>query len=169
MQCDLAQFRQPVSHELRVIKRTTQLVEQVDPPAKTWWEACVWGALQRDCFQLIDKDLRRSVAWAAVWDMQPLSACWGMCSAGLFELYVDPKLRRRGYASYLLGEAIRVLRRRGVTTIEAQTMASNAAARAFYANLGFTEIDHGIVYRKERTDANGAPSGMTNDQAPMTN
>jgi ribosomal protein S18 acetylase RimI-like enzyme len=72
-----------------------------------------------------------------------------MCAAGLFELYVDPPLRRRGYASYLLGESIRILRRRGVATIEAQTMGVNEAARAFYTKFGFTEIDHGVLYRKD--------------------
>jgi ribosomal protein S18 acetylase RimI-like enzyme len=149
LQCDLARVRPPVSRELRIIKRTTQVVENIDPPARTWWEACVWGSLQRDYFQLLDNTSGQAVASASFWDMQPLSACWGMSTAGLFDLYVDPGLRRRGYASYLLGEAIRVLRRRGVATIEAQVMASNEAAGGFYAKLGFMEIDHGVVFRKD--------------------
>ncbi|HEX6961577.1 MAG TPA: GNAT family N-acetyltransferase [Lacipirellula sp.] len=149
MQCDLARVRPPVSRELRLIKRTTQLIEKIDPPPKSWWEACVWGASQRDVFSLYDRSQNRVVASASFWDMQPLSACWGMCAAGLFDLHVDAPLRRRGYASYLLGEAIRILRRRGVATIEAQTMGANEAARGFYLKFGFTEIDQGIVYRKE--------------------
>jgi ribosomal protein S18 acetylase RimI-like enzyme len=159
MQCDLARVRPPVSRELRAIKRTTQLVEKIDPPPKTWWEACVWGSLQRDVFSLLDKTQNRVVATASLWDMQPLSACWGMCTAGLFELYVDHPLRRRGYASYLLGEAIRILRRRGVATIEAQTMASNEAARAFYTKFGFTEIDQGVVFRKDQPPSLLPPLG----------
>jgi ribosomal protein S18 acetylase RimI-like enzyme len=151
LQCDLARVRPPVSRELRLIKRTTQVVEKIDPPAKTWWEACVWGSLQRDVFQLIDTTTGRALAWTTFWDMQPISACWGMSTAGLVELYVDPDLRRRGYASYLIGEAIRVLRRRGVATVEAQVMSSNEAAAAYYAKLGFTEIDHGVVFRKDAT------------------
>ncbi len=151
LQCDLARVRPPVSRELRLIKRTMQAVETIDPPPKTWWEACVWGSLQRDVFQLIESNGGRVVAVAAFWDMQPLSAGWGMSTAGLFELYVPAELRRRGYASYVLGEAIRVLRRRGVATIEAQTMASNEPATAYYTKLGFTEIDHGVVYRKDAT------------------
>jgi GNAT superfamily N-acetyltransferase len=151
LQCDLARVRPPVSRELRLIKRTMQAVETIDPPPKSWWEACVWGSLQRDVFQLVETPGGRIVAEAAFWDMQPLSAGWGMSTAGLFDLYVPPELRRRGYASYVLGEAIRVLRRRGVATIEAQTMASNDAATAYYMKLGFTEIDHGVVYRKPPT------------------
>lgn len=154
MQCDLARVRPPVSRELRAIKRTTQLVERIDPAPRSWWEACVWGSLQRDVFSLVDKS-QTVVATASFWDMQPLSAGWGMSSAGLFELYVEPSLRRRGYASYLIGEAIRVLRRRGVATIEAQTMGTNVAAAAFYAKLGFTEIDRGVVFRKDSGAMNG--------------
>ncbi|HYO25331.1 MAG TPA: GNAT family N-acetyltransferase [Lacipirellulaceae bacterium] len=149
MQCDLARVRPPVSRELRLIKRTMQAVERIDPPPRTWWEACVWGSLQRDCFQLVESGTNRIAAEATFWDMQPLSAGWGMSTAGLIELYVPPEQRRRGYASYLIGEAIRLLRRRGVATIEAQTMASNEASFAYYTKLGFTEIDHGIVFRKD--------------------
>ena len=149
LQCDLARCRPPVSRELRVIKRTTQLIEKIDPPATSWWDASVWGSLQRDVFSLHDKTANRVVATASFWDMQPISACWGMSTTGLHELYVEPELRRRGYASYLIGEAIRILRRRGVATIEAQTMQTNAAAQGFYEKLGFTEIDQGIVFRKD--------------------
>ncbi len=151
LQCDLARVRPPVSRELRLIKKTMQVVESIDPPARTWWEACVWGSLQRDCFQLVESSTGRAVAWATFWDMQPLSACWGMSTTGLVELYVQSDLRRRGYASYLIGEAIRVLHRRGVATIEAQVMASNAAASDYYAKLGFTEIDYGMIFRKDAT------------------
>jgi len=150
LQCDLARVRPPVSRELRQIKRTTQVVEQIDPPATTWWEACVWGALQRDRFQVIDNN-GRVLGVASFWDMQPLAGSWGMCAAGLFDMHVDPSVRRRGYASYLLGEAVRVLRRRGVATIEAQVMGANEAALGFYRKFGFTEIDHGLVFRKEAT------------------
>lgn len=148
LQCDLARVRPPVSRELRLIKRTTQVVEQIDPPARTWWEACVWGSLQRDRFQVIDNN-NRVLGVASFWDMQPLAGGWGMCAAGLFDMYVDPSVRRRGYASYLLGEAVRVLRRRGVATVEAQVMGANEAALGFYLKFGFTEIDHGIVFRKD--------------------
>ena len=153
MQCDLARVRPPVSRELRMIKRTTQVVEKIDPPPKTWWEACVWGSLQRDCFQLVDNAheprRRRARRSGTCSRCRPAGACAPPdCSSSTS----PPELRRRGYASYLLGEAIRILRRRGVATIEAQTMATNEAATAFYAKFGFTEIDHGVVFRKDAAD-----------------
>jgi len=149
LQCDLGSFRAPVSHKLRALKRSIELVETIDPPARTWWESCVWSGLQRDQFQLRDKYRGIPVATACFWDVQPLSTCWGMCTAGLCDLYVEPEHRRRGCGTYLLSEAFRILRRRGVAAIEAQTTTHNEIAGAFYAKLGFAEIDQGAVFRRE--------------------
>jgi ribosomal protein S18 acetylase RimI-like enzyme len=46
-----------------------------------------------------------------------------------------------------------------VATIEAQTMASNEAARAFYRKFGFTEIDQGVVFRKDQPPSLLPPLG----------
>ena len=155
LQCDLVRFRPPVSRELRALKRTTEFIEVLDPRARNWWEACVWGCLQRDRFQLIDRYRHTPIATATFWDVQPMSAGWGMCTAGVFELYVEPTHRRQGAATYLLSEALRVLRRRGVAIVEAQTMATNEAALAFYDALGFTCVDEGAVFRQGGPAANG--------------
>lgn len=148
LQCDLVRYHAPISRKVRLLKRTTRIVEAVDPIASNWWEACVWGSQQRDRFQLIDKATGRVIATASFWDVQPLSACWGICTAGLFDIEVHADLRREGCASYLLSEAFRLLRRRGVATIEVQTMSTNEAALAFYDHLGFAEVDRGVVFRK---------------------
>jgi len=151
LQCDLVRFRPPMSRKARQIGRHVRVEETIDPIAKSWWEACVWGSQQRDRFRLIDRRDNREIAAASFWDVQPLSACWGICTAGLFDLHVDPEWRRQGAATHLLAESFRLLRRRGVATIEAQTMTTNEAAIAFYHNLGFVEVDHGHVFRKNAT------------------
>ena len=148
LQCDLVRFRPPVSRKVRQVGRLVNFEETIDPMSASWWEACVWGSQQRDRFQLLDKATNEVIATASFWDVQPLSACWGICTAGLFELAVDPEWRRQGCASYLLGEAFRLLRRRGVATIEAQCMSTNEQALAFYQSLGFSEVDRGYVFRK---------------------
>ncbi len=158
LQCDLVRFRPPVSRKVRMLGRQTHFEETVDPLSCNWWEACVWGSQQRDRFRLFDKATGKVIASASFWDVQPLSACWGICTAGMFDLEVDPGWRRQGCASYLLGEAFRLLRRRGVATIEAQTMATNEAANALYESLGFIEVDRGFVFRKNATGQNGASS-----------
>ena len=155
LQCDLVRFRPPVSHKVRQLRRPTRVVEKHDAIATNWWDACVWGSQQRDCFQLMDKATERVIATASFWDIQPLSACWGICTAGLFDLRVESDWRRRGCASYLLGEAFRLLRRRGVGTIEAQAMSTNDAAHVMYRALGFVEVDYGLIFRKNGAAQNG--------------
>jgi GNAT superfamily N-acetyltransferase len=156
LQCDLVRFRPPVSHKVRRVGRLVRFEETVDPLSSCWWEACVWGSQQRDRFQLLDKTTNEVIATASFWDVQPLSACWGICTAGLFELVVEPEWRRQGCASFLLGEAFRLLRRRGVATIEAQCMSTNEQALDFYQSLGFIEVDRGYVFRKGTSMQNGA-------------
>jgi ribosomal protein S18 acetylase RimI-like enzyme len=74
----------------------------------------------------------------------------------LFDLHVEPEWRRHGCASHLLNEAFRLLRRRGVATIEAQCMATNEQALCFYQGLGFIEVDRGYVFRKGTKMQNGS-------------
>lgn len=156
LQCDLVRFRQPFSRKVRQLKRIARLEETIDPVSRNWWEACVWGSQQRDCFQLVDTTAeKRVIASASFWDIQPLSACWGFCTAGMFDLYVEPDYRRQGMATYLMSEAFRRLRHRGVVTIEAQTMSTNEAAIAFYHQQNFEEVDRGRVFRKDSTSMNG--------------
>jgi len=161
LQCDLVRFRPSVSRKVRQLRRPTVIDEKLDPAAANWWEACVWGSQLRDHFQLIEKASERTIAQASFWDVQPLSASWGVCTAGLCDLTVDPEWRRRGCATYLLSEAFRLLRRRGVGVVEAQTMSTNEGALAFYEQLGFIEVDHGLVFRKEASGLNGAAAQTT--------
>lgn len=155
LQCDMVRFRPPVSRKVRQLRRSVTMREMLDPAAQNWWEACVWGTQLRDHFQLSDRATDQVIAKASFWDVQPLSACWGVCTAGLCDLYVDPEWRRRGCGTYLLAEAFRLLRRRGVGTVEAQTMSTNEVALAFYEKMGFVEVDQGVVFRKNATSLNG--------------
>lgn len=161
LHCDLARFRPSVSRKVRQLRRPTVVEETFDPIATSWWDACVWGSQERDHFQLVERETGQELASASFWDVQPLSASWGICTAGMFNLYVQPKWRRKGCASYLLGEAFRLLRRRGVMTVEAQTMSTNEAAVEFYKHLGFAEVDFGLVFRKSGPSANGAAHATT--------
>lgn len=160
LQTDLVRFRQPLSRKVRHMGRRVNFEETVDPVSRNWWEACVWGSQQRDCFRLLDRMTGQVIASSSFWDVQPLSACWGICTAGLFDLYVQPEWRRQGCASYLLSEAFRLLRRRGVATIETQTMAANSDAIAFYNSLDFIEVDRGFVFRQNSTAQLNGPRAV---------
>jgi len=154
LQCDLVRFRPSVTRKVRQLHRSITLRETVDPIAANWWEACVWGSQQRDHFQLLDNASQQVIATTSFWDVQPLSASWGVCTSGLCDLYVEPDWRHRGCGTYLMGEVFRLLRRRGVGTVEAQTMSTNEGALAFYERLGFVEVDHGVIFRKDALPQN---------------
>ena len=83
------------------------------------------------------------------WDIEPLLTAWGRPTAGMFDLSVPTDQRRKGLATFLLGEAFERLRNRGILLIEAQTMQQNAPALAMYAKLGFRQVDQGVMYRKD--------------------
>jgi ribosomal protein S18 acetylase RimI-like enzyme len=56
-------------------------------------------------------------------------------------LAVEPALQRAGVGRALMAEAEKILRAAGCPKINLQVRRSNAAAAAFYAQLGFTEDD----------------------------
>jgi ribosomal protein S18 acetylase RimI-like enzyme len=82
------------------------------------------------------------------WEIDPLSTCWGLPTAGMFDLHVHKEIRRGGLATYLLSEAFGRLRNRGIMLVEAQTMQHNTPALNLYKKLGFAKVDEGVVYRK---------------------
>ncbi len=149
LQRELAGFRAPVDRGQIQIRRRT-IVRTIDePPARTWWEACTWGGLERTRFELSSRDADGPLATATFWSIEPLAHSWGVRAAGLVELEVLPAHRRQGLATFLLSESLRHLQSQGTSLIEVQTMNHNTAALQLYNKLGFKQIDQGAVYRKD--------------------
>jgi len=149
MQLELAGFRPPITRTLRQLRREMSCEETQSPAARTWWEACTVGAFERIRFTLSRGGGGEPPADVWFWDVEPLSTCWGMPTAGMFDLAVANERRRQGLASYLLSEAFERLRNRGIRLVEAQTMQHNLPALALYDKLGFKKVDEGVVYRKD--------------------
>ncbi len=146
---ELSRFRPVVDRTQMQIRRSTQLVETHDPRTNTWWEACTFGGFERTRFELTAKDDGRKLSTVTFWTMQSLSANWGVQAAGLIELATIETEQRHGFATFLLGEALKRQQSQGVSLIEAQTMAHNTAALNLYRKLGFHEVDQGVVFRKQ--------------------
>ncbi len=149
LQRDLAGFRAPMDRQQIQIRRRCTLRVKNDPPPRTWWEACTWGPFDRIRLELVENVGGNIVASAMFWNLQPLASSWGVHAAGLLDLEVDAEHRRSGLATYLLSESFRHCAVQGASMIEVQTMESNTAARQLYAKLGFREVDHGAVFRKD--------------------
>ena len=93
------------------------------------------------------------------WDVEPLASGWGLRTAGVSDLYVEPEYRRRGLAISLLTQAFKQLLLQGISLIESQTMHFNHPAISLYGELGFKAVDCGYVFRKESTTSNGTSLG----------
>jgi GNAT superfamily N-acetyltransferase len=149
IQLELVSFRPLVSREQRALRRDTVCHEEYCPPLISWWDACTTGAFERMRFSVAKSSGGPSLGDVWFWDVEPLSTYWGLATAGMFDLHIEPALRRSGLATYMLTEAFARLHNRGIVMVEAQTMQNNTAALSLYKKLGFTKVDEGVVYRKE--------------------
>jgi GNAT superfamily N-acetyltransferase len=149
LQLDTACFRAPITRNQRQLRREIVCQEIPSPPSKSWWEACTTGAFERIRFLLTRPSSCEPVADVWFWDIEPLSTAWGRPTAGMFDLSVSSDQRRKGFATFLLGEAFARLRSRGILLVEAQTMMQNTPAIEMYTKLDFKQVDEGVVYRKD--------------------
>jgi ribosomal protein S18 acetylase RimI-like enzyme len=149
LQLGLADYRPSVTRQQRQLRREVTTREIYAPPVRSWWEACTIGEFERLRFSLTALGGETPLAEVDFWDVEPLSTRWGIPTAGMLDLYVAADRRRQGLAIFLLSEAFARLRSRGIVHVEAQTMRHNAPALALYHKLGFTQVDEGVVYRKQ--------------------
>jgi ribosomal protein S18 acetylase RimI-like enzyme len=145
---DLAVFRPAMDRKQILIRRQQNVQVIVDPPCRTWWEACTFGGFDRTRFELLPKTGGPSTAWLTVWSMEPLSTSWGVRATGLYELQVDPAQRRQGLAVCLISEAFKQLAAEGVALLETQAMLADTPTVNLFQKLGFKQVDEGVVFQK---------------------
>ena len=149
MQRELTRFRSFMSRAQRQIRREMVVECNPNPVAGSWFEACQTSAVEQLDFALIRRSDNTAVASVSLWDIEPLATSWGIRTAGLWDLFVEPSCRRHGLASYLLGEAFKEILKRGILMVETHAMADNTPAIGLYEKLGFTQVDAGAVLRRE--------------------
>lgn len=96
------------------------------------------------------------VAGVALMTLRPNVWCDGPVAL-LDELYVTPKLRRRGLGSALLCAAEAEARRRGAALMEINVDGGDTNARRFYERHGYANTERGqdqplLYYYRELTD-----------------
>jgi GNAT superfamily N-acetyltransferase len=145
----LSGFQAAMDRRQMQIRRQMIVEVTVDPPTRTWWEACTLGEFDLTRFELVPRGGGAAAAWATFRSMEPSGAYGAGRAAGLIEVGVDESLRRRGLAIFLLSEAFRQFLAQGILTVEAQVMQHNTAALGMYRKLGFQRAGHGSVFRKD--------------------
>jgi GNAT superfamily N-acetyltransferase len=148
MHRELADFRPAVDRLQMQIRRGYRIEAVLDPPARSWWEACTLGHADRTRFHLYPRTGDAAAASVSYWHVEPLASSWGVHAVGVMDLEVASGARRQGLATFLLGESLRQLQSHGVTLVEAQTMLSNEPALGLYRKLGFQPLEQGIVLRR---------------------
>ena len=68
-------------------------------------------------------------------------------------LAVDPAHRRKGFATWLIGEAEKLLRDQGIHVIAALVESDNPESLALFHKVGYVEIETGIHYLTKRDGA----------------
>jgi RimJ/RimL family protein N-acetyltransferase len=143
----------------------TRFVANSDAVASSWWSACQYASLEHVDFALCLKPSAQVIAQARGWEMYPLQKAWEAEAVGIVDLQVAPEFRRQGLGTYFLVQILKYYRDCGATLAEAQTMTRNLAARRLFARVGFQDIDSGVVYRSQASDA--APPPLRRPPLPL--
>ncbi len=109
--------------------------------------ACTREALERDLFgpRAFLTVLIAEAGYTALYPMASLH--WGMRGMEMHHLYVQPTQRGTGLGKTLVLAAIDFAKSEGAQFMTLGTHPGNAAARAFYASLGFEPFDPGSRMR----------------------
>jgi ribosomal protein S18 acetylase RimI-like enzyme len=148
LQRDMTTFEALVDRRQMQIRRQMVVEVAIDPPSRSWWEACILGEFDLTRFELMPRGGGPAVASATFRSMELTpTSCPGR-TVGLVELFVEESYRRRGLAVFLLTEAFRQFVRQGISLVEAQAMQHNTAALGMYRKLKFQQVSQGSVFRK---------------------
>jgi ribosomal protein S18 acetylase RimI-like enzyme len=142
-------FEAVVDRRQMQVRRQMVVEVVIDPPSRTWWEACTLGEFDLLRFALVPRTGGAAVATATFRRMDLVPTALQPPSLGLIEIWVDESARRRGLAVFLLSEAFRQFIRDGTREVEVQAMQHNLAAQALYRKMGFQQFGQGSVFRKE--------------------
>ena len=130
------------------IKRKYIVQATNDLPASNWWEACVFGQIDRAQYSLRAADGSQPRASATFWDMQHLGERLGKRMVGLLETQLDPAYFLDGMAVFLIGDALRQFQLLGITHVDIISPVNDADWSKILATLCFQEIDQTVVLEK---------------------
>ena len=148
MERTLTGFRTVIDREQMGLRRQFQIKAIADPIETSWWESCTFGMAERDRFNVWRKQDRECSGGVSFWDIQPLASEWGVTCRGMYDLEVAPELRRKGMATFLVGESMRHLMLQGIGRVQVQVRESDVPSLGVFRKLGFEPITQGYLMSK---------------------
>jgi len=138
---------EPRDPRAALIRRQTQLEFLDDEVPPHWWQNLAIGDFQTMKARLLSRPAGTPIAQAEAWDMGWFGRGDSRPRIGLINVGVVAECRRKGFGRFLVTEIFRRARENLVTSVAVQTSATNEAALALYASLGFQPVDQATLYR----------------------
>jgi GNAT superfamily N-acetyltransferase len=151
----LDEFRPVVDRRQVQFRRRMSVELKMDPPARSWWEACTTGDFDLSRFELTERGGGRVLASATYRGIEPASGSDPGRVVGLLDLEVEGEHRRQGFATFLLGESLRQHARHGVSAVEALVAEDNQSGVGLFEKLGLDRVEQGTVFRKVEDPPSG--------------
>jgi ribosomal protein S18 acetylase RimI-like enzyme len=128
-------------------------------PVQTWCRESVLGPLEAVEFRLVDRTRGgATVARTVLWEMETFRPRWDDHAVGVLSVEVQPDLRRRGLAKFLLTQILRHLQEQYFSLVEMQVLEGDAAGRGLAGQLGFQPVDAGrCLVRPQEVPPQGTP------------
>ena len=147
---DLGTFRPLVDRQQMQFRRQMSVEVKVDPPSRSWWEACTVGDFDLTQFEIFCRGGNVPLATAIVRSLDPGVAICHPPAVGIMDLRVDPTCQRQGLGTFVLGEAFRQLAREGIASVEVEVRDDDQAALGLCRKLGMQQTNQGYTFRKIR-------------------
>lgn len=142
-------FRPPVDRCQLQIKRKFVVDACNEVPTANWWEACVYGQIDRARYTVRASDCSPIDAWLTFWDRQHLFEQQGKRIVGLLEAKLDAAQFQDGMAAFLIADSLRQLQPLCITHVDAVVAKDNADWTKTLAVLGFQEVEQTVVLEKD--------------------
>lgn len=144
---DLTAFRPPFDRQQRAMLRTHEVLVDLDTDLSDWWELCRFGPMPRCGFQLRERRSHTNHGRVFWWD-QAFSGAALQSSVSFTNLEIPEAIRRQGFGTLLMNEAMKQLKKSGAFYATAQINATNEPALAFFRSLDFQETSRGVTLHK---------------------
>jgi GNAT superfamily N-acetyltransferase len=135
---------------LPLLRRTVKIYSESFPAMDDWWAANTIGLTFSYRFDLEDgEEPANAVGTALVWEMEGFAREPDSRAFGIYDLFIDPRFRRKGYAKLFLLSILRHLRDNRINYVEVQIDDTNEAARGLLTQFGFEQVAAGRLFQAE--------------------
>ena len=133
---------------LPLLRRTVKIYSESFPAMDDWWAANTIGLAFCYRFDLEDgEEPANAVGTALVWEMEGFAREPDSRAFGIYDLFIDPRFRRKGYAKLFLLSILRHLRDNRINYVEVQIEDTNGAARGLLTQFGFEQVAAGRLFQ----------------------